>query len=262
MISPILQNAVDIFEHAIEHYIGGTTRDRKLAILHCDQAIELLLKEKLRSLGESIYLKGGQTLSHIDCLKVLTNNKGVKIPEISDLELIHDQRNILQHKGGVVSETDAEFYISQAFFFVSRFLDQELGIKIEELIDSKHLAVFASAVVEIPIELRVVEEEAIGAELISSILVKWRNFETLCRHYLEKRGIKSGRKLAGIKLVQMVRDYGIEIDDKDFRQLERLSHIRNQTAHTDFTPSETELGRLLIILQKTKTKIRSQLKDK
>lgn len=55
----------------------------------------------MRTLGESIYVKGGsgRTIDFHDMLNHLGNNKGIKIPEHPDLEIIHDQRNIIQHRG-------------------------------------------------------------------------------------------------------------------------------------------------------------------
>jgi len=98
-LSPLLKFGLESLEHALEQYIIGTDKSRRFGILHCDLAIELILKEKLRTLGESIFIKNGRTLDYHDVLNKLINNKGVVIPEHADLELIHDVRNLIQHKG-------------------------------------------------------------------------------------------------------------------------------------------------------------------
>ena len=80
MISPLLKSAIEIFEHAVEHYMAGSDRDRKLTVLHCDQAVELILKDKVRDSGESVFLKNGQTIAYHDAIKLL-ESKGIKISE-------------------------------------------------------------------------------------------------------------------------------------------------------------------------------------
>jgi hypothetical protein len=59
----MFQHAVESFEHGLEHYLDGSQKGRKFALLHIDQAIELLLKEKVVQIGKSIYKSDGTTLS-------------------------------------------------------------------------------------------------------------------------------------------------------------------------------------------------------
>lgn len=70
--SPMFTHAIESFEHALEHYVDGTTRGSKFAILHVDHAIEPCLKEKAVSLGKSIYKSDGQTLSMHEKFNSLT----------------------------------------------------------------------------------------------------------------------------------------------------------------------------------------------
>ena len=103
-ISPILKFALESFEYSLEQYIQGTDKSHKFCILHCYQAIELIIKEKMRALGESIFKNQGRTFDFHDALNKLINEKGINIPESPNLELIHDLRNVIQHKGATVSE--------------------------------------------------------------------------------------------------------------------------------------------------------------
>ncbi len=61
--SPMLKHAIESFEHGLEHFLDGTEKSRKFALLHIDHAIELLLKEKCVQLGKSIYRGDGTTLT-------------------------------------------------------------------------------------------------------------------------------------------------------------------------------------------------------
>lgn len=52
-LSPMFRHAIESFEHGLEHFLDGTDRSRKFALLHIDHAIELMLKEKCVQLGKS-----------------------------------------------------------------------------------------------------------------------------------------------------------------------------------------------------------------
>ncbi len=46
-VSPLLRSAFEVLEHGLYHYLRSSTpKDMKFALLHIDQAIELLLKER------------------------------------------------------------------------------------------------------------------------------------------------------------------------------------------------------------------------
>jgi hypothetical protein len=51
---PLLKAAIDALEEAIDQSRKGTNKGNKFCVLFCDQAAELILKEKLRSVGVSI----------------------------------------------------------------------------------------------------------------------------------------------------------------------------------------------------------------
>jgi hypothetical protein len=52
-LSPLLRSAFEVLEHGLYHYLRSTTpKDMKFALLHIDQAIELLLKERVRMGGQ------------------------------------------------------------------------------------------------------------------------------------------------------------------------------------------------------------------
>ena len=112
----------------------------KFALLHVDQAIELLLKEKVRSAGRSIYKNPKETISIWGAYEILEKELGCKIPEKADLELLHEERNSIQHKYANPSPQDAAFHVEKAVAFIRRFLKDELGIRIEDHVSSEHLA--------------------------------------------------------------------------------------------------------------------------
>jgi len=138
-MSPILRSALEVAEHGLWHFFRSDTAiDQKFAILHLDQAIELLLKERVRASGTSIYRNPKETISIWGAYEVL-DNLGCKIPERADLELLHEERNSIQHKYSNPSPEDAGFHVENAVRFIARFLRDELGVDIYDHVASEFL---------------------------------------------------------------------------------------------------------------------------
>ncbi len=111
----------------------------KFALLHVDQAIELLLKERVRSSGNSIYKNPKETISVWGAYDILTDKVKCSIPEKPDLELLHEERNNIQHKFANPSADDAAFHVDKAMKFIKRFLKDELKLDLADFIPSEFL---------------------------------------------------------------------------------------------------------------------------
>ena len=130
-LSPLLRSAFETLEHGLWHFLrSDTTTDMKFALLHVDQAIELLLKERVRKGGKSIYKNPKETIN-IWAAYTSLEELGCTIPEKPDLELLHEERNNIQHKYSNPSPEDAAFHVECAMKFIKRFCDDELSVKIE-----------------------------------------------------------------------------------------------------------------------------------
>jgi len=129
-LSPLLRHALESFEHGMEHFQEGSDSGRKFSLLHIDQAIELLIKEKLVRLGKSIYKGDGTTINIHEAFSSITRE--LAIPERPRLESLHDLRNNIQHGGLSIDTFTADYYVTEAYKFVSRFLADELGLKLQE----------------------------------------------------------------------------------------------------------------------------------
>ncbi|MGH9681498.1 MAG: hypothetical protein ACRD4Y_16245 [Candidatus Acidiferrales bacterium] len=139
-ISPLLRSAFEVLEHSLHHYFrSDTSLDRKFALLHLDQGIELLLKERVRKSGVSIYLKDKkETISIWQAFEILAN-KGCNIPEKADLELLHDDRNEIQHRYSMPSPESAVFHMENALRFVERFLKDEFATEIRSVLPIEYI---------------------------------------------------------------------------------------------------------------------------
>jgi hypothetical protein len=139
-ISPLLRSAFEVLNHGLWHFFRSqTTTDMKFALLHVDQAVELLLKEKVRAGGRSIYKNPKETISIWGAYDILANELHVVIPEKPDLELLHEERNNIQHKYANPSPDDAAFHIEKAMKFIRRFVKNELKLEIKSYVSAEFL---------------------------------------------------------------------------------------------------------------------------
>lgn len=139
-LSPLVRSAFEVLEHGLWHFLrSDTTTDMKFALLHIDQAIELLLKERVRNSGHSIYKNPKETISIWGAYDILENKFGCKFPEKPDLELLHEERNNIQHKYSNPSAEDAAFHVEKAMKFIDRFTRDELNLALGDFLPSEFL---------------------------------------------------------------------------------------------------------------------------
>lgn len=142
-LSPIARSAFETLEHGLWHYFrSDTSTDIKFAILHTDQAIELFLKERVRKGGRSIYKLNNtkETINIWEAYKIIEQDFGCKIPEKPNLELLHEERNMIQHKYSNPTPESAAFFIQEAMKFVLRFVKSELGLETSDFISSSYIS--------------------------------------------------------------------------------------------------------------------------
>jgi hypothetical protein len=138
--SPLMRSAFEVLEHGLWHFFrSDTSADMKFALLHVDQSIELFYKERIRIGGISIYKNPKETINIWAAYSILDEKIKCSIPERPDLELLHEERNNIQHKYSNPSADDAAFHIENAIKFLKRFLMDELNTKIEEFIPNEYL---------------------------------------------------------------------------------------------------------------------------
>ncbi len=138
MLSPILQMALDLLVHGLQHFTNGDPLDNRLTVLHLDQSIELSLKERVRVGGRPI-MKGKESISLYEAYKQL-DELGVIIPEKPNLELLHEQRNQIQHLFSSPDENTTRFHVDNALYFLSRFYSEEFAMILLDYIPAPLLA--------------------------------------------------------------------------------------------------------------------------
>ena len=139
-ISPLLRSAFEVLEHGLWHFFrSSTTTDMKFALLHVDQSIELLLKEKVRRSGKSIYKNPKETITIWGAYDIIEKELKCTIPEKPDLEILHEERNNIQHKYANPGSEDATFLIDRAMKFINRFVKDELCLELSNYIPSEYI---------------------------------------------------------------------------------------------------------------------------
>ncbi|MGA8036367.1 MAG: hypothetical protein WA823_13360 [Candidatus Acidiferrales bacterium] len=140
-LSPLVRSAFEVLEHGLFHFLrSDNSTDMKFALMHIDQAVELFLKEKVRDSGISIYKdKSKETITRWRAFEILENELKVKTPEKPDLELLHEERNNIQHKYSNPSADDAGFHVEKAMIFIRRFVKNELNLDLREHVSTRFL---------------------------------------------------------------------------------------------------------------------------
>ena len=159
------------------------------------------------------------------------------------MELIHDLRNNIQHKGAVASEEETEFYMKTGYNFLKRFLKHELGVDVTSLLDSRYRevmespsAVTAKDLVALP------PAKSFASDLVSVMLVSFRNLEVAMLEYFRLNATQVRHHQ---DLQQAAREVLVAKGvwtKRDLDELRSLREVRNKYAHTSAVPnlSETE----------------------
>lgn len=141
-LSPLIRSAFEVLEHGLWHYFrSSTSTDIKFAILHIDQSIELFLKERVRKGKKSIYKTNNpkETINIWEAYRIIEQEFNSPIPERPDLELLHEERNSIQHKYANPTPEDAAFHIENAMRFIQRFVKDELGHDLSDYITANYI---------------------------------------------------------------------------------------------------------------------------
>jgi hypothetical protein len=240
----MFKHALDSFEHGLEHFLDGSERSRKFAILHIDQAVELILKERCIKEGKSIYKTDGTTLSLHESFNSLKGS--VDVPERPRLEELHDLRNTIQHKGLLPDEATTSYHIDVAYFFIKRFLSEELDTQIEEVISSKHRAMMEGPEpLEAPEDIVAALKSAAEASdpltaIISAYTVLERAAKTLAEPGSEK-----------IRLRKTLKDAALVRGSDPKRISKRLDAafmLRGQVLHSEHIPTPKDSESMLKVV--------------
>lgn len=132
-LSPLFRGALEDLVHSLEHAENGSEKDNKYAVIHAATAIELILKEKIRSMGISIFesKRPYNSLDYYNCLQAL-HAKNIDVPLEPDIELVHKERNNCIHQGSKPDKEKTKWLLSVARQFMEQFCHDQLGLDINQ----------------------------------------------------------------------------------------------------------------------------------
>lgn len=131
--SPLFSSAFELYAHAVELYASKRPHLLKFAILHLANSVELLLKDALLDLEESIYRNPKETVSVWTAFDMLERH-GVRVPGKQHIELLIDDRNAIQHRFGFPDERTTFYYLDEVGKFLDQFLTDRYGLKFKDVV--------------------------------------------------------------------------------------------------------------------------------
>ncbi len=284
--SPLFQSALELFAHAIEHFNRGEERDRKFVILHLANAVELILKDFLLDLGESIYKNPKETVSIWEAIRKLKEKESevekIRIPSTNKIEILIDERNALQHRYGFPNEITTIFHMENTYNFLKDFLRENYGLEIDEVIkdflSEEEFTAFQlrrkiSTENELDKLIKLAKIHPVGALLsavayLESQLREIRDtlMENMQLHELpeESRNILRDIRFLTLRfedLPKLMSLYKIPVTENDKKMLFKLRHVRNSVAHGREQITQKEATELIKFIKSIDPKVK-ELKEK
>lgn len=274
--SPLFQSSLELFAHSVEHFNWGTEKDRKFTILHLANAVELIFKDLLLDLGESIYKNPKETISITGAISTLTKDKNIIIPNLNKLELLIDERNSLQHRYGFPNELTTIFYMEATFDFFREFLkenyDLEIDNVLEDFLSKEDLTTFqlrkASTIHELDKLSKLSKVHPVGALLSAYTYLEKRQLEIreLMVAALDKIPDKDKKHDRNIRLPLMrtsspdslprlFETYDIELEGTERKKFFEFREMRNQTAHGRNEPEPKYVNETIKFIKKIEPKL-------
>ena len=254
--SPLFQSSMELLGHSITHFNGTGELDRKLLILHLANAIELVLKDVLLDLGESIYKNPKETVTVIGCMETL-KAKAFAIPFYNKIELLFDERNALQHRFGSPNELTAIFYMTISVEFFREVLRDHYRQDFDEVIaqftPDKDLAVFLMRKPANESELEKLKKlskvHPLGALLSVTAYLEGKTAEFTKAIGLDQNKMGYRGPWLNLSATYFSR-FGIDIPVDVASDMEDIRHMRNYAAHGRKDPTIEEVIRAISIAEK------------
>jgi HEPN domain-containing protein len=239
-VSPLLKGAMEEYSHAIEHMQSGSDIDNKFAIIHAATSIELILKDKLRSMSVSIFKKRvpHTSLGFYECIKLL-RERNVPIPFEADIELLHEERNICVHLGGNPEKAKTEWLLEKAHDFLIDFCSKQLNIDIAHHFIPARIPAIAKRAHVTPayIYLSDAHDSLYAGKYASAVFNASASVELVMRDYLRQKGVEVSPLLSEMQQ-KIENEKGIPMFI--LKKIPELRKLRNKIARLKESPTKKE----------------------
>jgi hypothetical protein len=102
---------MELLSHAVELLEQDDGRKNKFVVLHLSNAVELLLKDIVIDCGESIYEANSKNTINIWSALKTVEKAGVSLTKRPHIEMLIDDRNLIQHKFGYPTKECVVYYL-------------------------------------------------------------------------------------------------------------------------------------------------------
>ncbi len=230
----MLKQALASLKHGFEHLRRGSDADRAFAFVHVDQAAELLLKEKVRRLNESIFEPHSDHTISLFEAKSLLGRRHVSVANWSDVEILHTQRNLIQHFGANPERGAAETYLKAVIPFFETFLKEQFKVNLTNADVAGYLPPRAERPGDKLLAAALAET---NTHPVSAVIDSWAAAENATRASFEAHpgAFKEGESQR--VYFRLLKDLGI-LSDPEIGQYQKLTAMRNKLVHqTEATAS-------------------------
>ncbi len=253
--SPLFQSSMELLGHAVTHFNGPKELDRKLLILHLANAVELILKDMLLDVGESIYKNPKETVTITHCLECL-KAKGTVIPFLNKIELLIDERNALQHRFGSPNELTAIFYMNISMEFFREILKQHYKKDLDELLEqfteAKDWMSFRMRKPSTDSELENLKKLA-KIHPLGALLSAMSYLEGKIASFAEEIGLGEEVRMRpswAIMSHRFLMRFGLELTPALEREMDEVRRTRNLAAHGRKEPTRQEVDRAISAIER------------
>jgi len=217
----------------------GTKKDMRFAVLHADNALELLLKELARMNEIRLMDKKGRPVGYYECIDKL-EERGVKLQGLPDIDILHTERNAIYHLGNQPDKEKADWLVYDvALSLISRICVEKLDFDIKRYSDSFDLSQDIKNEIELT-RSKITNgylfeaHAAFNARMFNaSIVSSYTAIEVFLRE-----GIPLDLRKETVSLESLVKDELLIEEDAQYILL--LRNIRNRILHEGYLATNKE----------------------
>lgn len=131
--SPLFISSMELLGHAVELLELNDDKKYKFIVLHLSNAVELLLKDMVIDIGQSIYDSNNKNTIVVWKAFSILESHGIQINQRPNIEILIDDRNVIQHKFGYPSRETVLYYIDFVIDLFRSCMHERYPIEFDEI---------------------------------------------------------------------------------------------------------------------------------
>lgn len=131
--SPLFISSMELLGHAVELLELDDDKKNKFIVLHLSNSVELLLKDMVIDIGQSIYESNNKNTIVVWKAFSILESHGITIKQRPNIEMLIDDRNVIQHKFGYPSRESVLYYIDFVIDLFRTCMHDHYTIEFDEI---------------------------------------------------------------------------------------------------------------------------------